>query len=170
MARYKTEAEAVRGWVAELNAIPQALIEKAYRGEERFEQVEFLAGGERVCEHCESSDLRPLTEAEKEEHGDDDEELWCSHCERTRPWRWQGSQDAWPAMWGTCWTFSDSSDERFARDNAGALAAIGFHVFETDELGVFIAIDGAGYDFYEAHWTPLYRLRGLHWHEESDAA
>lgn len=28
-----------------------------------------------------------------------------------------------------------------------------------------IGIDGAGYDFYEAHWIPLYEARGLHWHE-----
>lgn len=27
-------------------------------------------------------------------------------------------------------------------------------------------IDGAGYDFYEAHWEPLYKARGLHWHSE----
>lgn len=26
-------------------------------------------------------------------------------------------------------------------------------------------IDGAGYNFYEAHWLPLYNARGLQWHD-----
>jgi len=28
------------------------------------------------------------------------------------------------------------------------------------QTGVFLGINGAGYDFYEAHWVPLYRLFG----------
>ena len=30
-----------------------------------------------------------------------------------------------------------------------------------------LGIDGAGYDFYDAHWVPLYRLRGFTWHKET---
>lgn len=26
----------------------------------------------------------------------------------------------------------------------------------------------SGYDFYEAHWIPLYEARGLKWHKESE--
>ncbi len=28
------------------------------------------------------------------------------------------------------------------------------------QTGVFLGVNGAGYDFYEAHWVPLYRLFG----------
>ena len=39
-------------------------------------------------------------------------------------------------------------------------------MYKHEEFGYFFGIDGAGYDFYEAHWTPLYKARGLHWHDE----
>ena len=29
------------------------------------------------------------------------------------------------------------------------------------ETGVFLGINGAGYDFYEAHWIPLYKIFGV---------
>ena len=28
-------------------------------------------------------------------------------------------------------------------------------------------MDGCGYDFYLEHWVPLYKARGLKWHDES---
>lgn len=42
----------------------------------------------------------------------------------------------------------------------------GFIVYETNEIGLYLGIDGAGYDFYQFHWLPLYKLRGLKWHDE----
>lgn len=36
----------------------------------------------------------------------------------------------------------------------------------SEDYGYLIGIDGAGYDFYKAHWLPLYKARGLHWHKE----
>ncbi len=35
-------------------------------------------------------------------------------------------------------------------------------VYFEDEL--LLGIHGAGYDFYEAHWTPLYLALGYSWH------
>jgi hypothetical protein len=29
------------------------------------------------------------------------------------------------------------------------------------ETGVFLGVNGAGYDFYEAHWIPLYKIFGV---------
>ena len=34
--------------------------------------------------------------------------------------------------------------------------------------GYFFGIDGAGYSFYEEHWIPLYKARGLQWHKENE--
>ena len=39
-------------------------------------------------------------------------------------------------------------------------------MYESGEFGYFFGIDGAGYDFYECHWIPLYKARGLQWHDE----
>lgn len=62
--------------------------------------------------------------------------------------------------WG--WVFHPSwqCDEEWIRENAERIAKeCRVIIYETDEVGVFIGIDGAGYDFYESHWLPLYRLR-----------
>lgn len=37
------------------------------------------------------------------------------------------------------------------------MSQCGFRIFRSEEFGYFFGIDGAGYDFYEAHWIPLIR-------------
>lgn len=73
----------------------------------------------------------------------------------------------WP-MWGTMWQFHDSADRYWIEEGDGlqALADCGFTIWESDSFGYFFGIDGAGYNFYEEHWIPLYKARGLHWHKE----
>ena len=70
-------------------------------------------------------------------------------------------------IWGTMWQFSDWIDNKWleSRDGLQAMTDCGFRIYESDEFGYFFGIDGAGYDFYEEHWLPLYKARGLHWHE-----
>jgi len=68
-------------------------------------------------------------------------------------------------MWGTLFV-PGGWDQDWCRDNAEAVSRCGFIVYETDEIGVYLGINGAGYDFYEAHWMVLYDLRGLQWHDE----
>lgn len=82
--------------------------------------------------------------------------------------RYDAIYDGLP-MWGMMWAFSDPCDSDYwmERDGLKALSAAGFRVFYSDEFGYFFGIDGAGYDFYEAHWIPLYKARGLHWHDET---
>ena len=46
------------------------------------------------------------------------------------------------------------------------MSECGFRIYENDEIGYFFGIDKAGYDFYESHWVPLYKKRGLLWHDE----
>ena len=73
----------------------------------------------------------------------------------------------WLPMWGWLWQFDDICDSEWAESEAGlqALADCGFRVYKSDEFGIFFGIDGAGYDFYERHWIPLYKARGLRWHD-----
>lgn len=73
--------------------------------------------------------------------------------------------DGWLPMWSTLWSFNDSADLYWAKENPEVLAECGFRIFEDQEEGeIYIGIDGAGYNFIDAHWIPLYKRRGLNWH------
>lgn len=71
-------------------------------------------------------------------------------------------------MWGTMWEFKSICDEKWLENNLQAVADCGFRIYESEDYGYLIGIDGAGYDFYEAHFCPLYKARGLHWHKENE--
>ena len=74
-------------------------------------------------------------------------------------------------IWGTMWAFNDSSDIAWLETDKGltAMSECGFRVFQNDDFGYFFGIDGAGYDFYQEHWIPLYLTRGLHWHSDNSS-
>ncbi len=74
--------------------------------------------------------------------------------------------DDWLPMWGTLWSFDNSLDRVWLEDpdNLQKMANCGFRIYESEDYGYLFGIDGAGYDFYEAHWIPLYKARGLKWH------
>ena len=72
-------------------------------------------------------------------------------------------------MWGTMWSFGDSIDDWWLEKNLDEMSQCGFRIFQSDTYGYFFGIDGAGYNFYEAHWIPLYKARGMQWHETEDA-
>jgi len=69
-------------------------------------------------------------------------------------------------MWEYMWTFSSIHDQRWL-ENGGLEKMIncGLCVFEQEDFGYIFGIDGCGYDFYEDHWIPLYKERGLSWHQ-----
>ena len=71
-------------------------------------------------------------------------------------------------IWNTWFIPKETLDVDWIDDNQEEIAKLGFTIirisherFEEIALG----IDGVGYDFYEAHWIPLYKLRGFTWHE-----
>jgi len=69
-------------------------------------------------------------------------------------------------MWGTMFSFSDPLDNEWLSEpgNLQAMIDCGFRVYQQEDYDYIFGIDGAGYDFYEAHWIPLYKARGLQWH------
>ena len=72
-------------------------------------------------------------------------------------------------MWNTLWTFGDSSDEWLTFDDGiRKMSECGFRIYESDDFGYFFGIDGTGYSFYEKHWIPLYKARGLQWHDTDE--
>jgi len=154
--------DACKRWInRDFNAIPGSLIEKAYPVEtlNDGEGLELLAGGRYECPDC----------------GIDSDEIFDEPTNRYRcECGWEGTFEelnhvgaeyAYPAGWGTLFNPSNSSDDDWLRDNAQEVAKVGFLVYDCDETGILLGIDGGGYDFYEAHWTPLYKLRGLRWHD-----
>ena len=71
-------------------------------------------------------------------------------------------------MWGCLWAFNDMCDKEWIEkyENQIKMAELGFKLYDSEDYGIAFGIDGCGYDFYEAHWIPLYKARGLHWHDE----
>lgn len=70
-------------------------------------------------------------------------------------------------MWGAMWQFWDSVDDYWLEELDGIriMSDCGFRIYKSDEWGYFFGIDGGGHDFYEAYWVPLYKARGLQWHD-----
>jgi hypothetical protein len=60
-----------------------------------------------------------------------------------------------------------SLDEEWIRNNLEVVEACGFLIYDSDETGILLGVDGAGYSFYDAHWIPLYNARGLMWHTKA---
>jgi hypothetical protein len=56
---------------------------------------------------------------------------------------------------------TDEEDELYGCQEVGQT---GIYAFDVDGHLV-LGINGAGYDFYEHHWMPLYEALGYGWHE-----
>ena len=72
--------------------------------------------------------------------------------------------------WGTMWSFGDSADDYWLEEEDGLelMAECGFRIYEQEDFGYLFGIDGAGYSFMDEHWIPLYKARGLRWHEKEE--
>ena len=72
-------------------------------------------------------------------------------------------------MWGTMWSFESIDNYWLDKaDGIKKMSRCGFRIYYHEEWGYFFGIDGGGYNFYEAHWLPLYEARGLQWHEDGE--
>lgn len=155
--------DAVHRWVEGWNAIPLALIEKAYRDYD--EMPDQLTGLQWTCDNCgwDYEDAHERAELER----DDDNELLCAHCKGSSRYVREHAGNtyggAWPA-WGTMFTFENSLDEDWARHNLEIMDQCGLVVYESEELGLFFGVDGGGFSFVDEIFTPLYKARGLQWH------
>ena len=69
--------------------------------------------------------------------------------------------------WGALWNFKSIFDIEWIekKENQELMSQCGFRILRHEEWGYFFGIDGGGYDFYEGHWIPLYKKRGLQWHK-----
>ncbi|MEO1530484.1 MAG: hypothetical protein AAFX06_34275 [Planctomycetota bacterium] len=99
------------------------------------------------------------------------------------PTRWLLHEIQSLPNWGTLFRVTDPGDRRRIRNLARpiqphesdrlALSKSGWQ--EIEDTGILVidfdnemllGIHGAGYDFWEAHWIPLYDALGYRWHDQ----
>jgi len=72
-------------------------------------------------------------------------------------------------MWSTLFEAKDNTiKDRILENYEKIISEAGFTIIDLSrenegeyETGVFLGVNGAGYDFYEAHWIPLYKIFGV---------
>ena len=169
---YKTLTEACHAWVNEFNAVPVSVLNKLY-GYNPFDFTEITPPvvGDRVYVD-KKSEYGEIIKANPSK-GDYFVELdngKKTHCSKDDIYVIY--DDTFP-MWGTLWQFNDSCDDEWANGkylgpHLQEMADCGFRIYENEDYGLLFGIDGAGYDFFESHWIPLYKARGLQWHKKDD--
>ena len=166
-----TISDAAHEWVREMNAYPQEMIETLMQAKPddwhevtkpcRRDKVRIFNmpnTGEKYDEYGKIEDIVgdiyivKLDDGETVELKEDDFEV---------------ERNSVLPMWGWLWSFSDSADDYFMEELDGIkqMSECGFRIYEHDEWGYFFGIDGCGYSFYDEHWIPLYKKRGLQWHD-----
>ena len=169
----KTVRDAAQEWVREMNAYPYDMIAKLMANEpDDWHEVTAPCVGDRVYTFGNGEGV--ITDI-REEDGEElfTIELDSSGMEIEVPdGEFEVQYDDILPMWGTLWSFGDSCDDWWLENENGIeiMSRCGFRIYESDDFGYFFGIDGAGYDFYEAHWCPLYKARGLHWHDTEETA
>ena len=143
-----TIREACELWVSrDMNAIPQSVLVKLQQLDpDDLAELTPILKGDRVYSYTfdESGEVADL---------DSDEETATVELDN-----------------GTVATCDLDQLERqdYARFHLEEMAACGFRLYESEDYGLIFGIDAAGFDFYEAFWIPLYKARGLRWHDEAE--
>ncbi len=163
-----TIKEATMKWVNEFNAIPMGVVNKLMKADydEIIEVTPPVIG-----------DLVTLYETGEQGVIDDyDGSVYVIGLEdgstvKAGQEDFEVSRDDYLPMWGTMWSFGDSIDEEwldgeYLGNHIREMAECGFRIYEQEDWGHIFGIDGAGYDFYDSHWIPLYKARGIKWHSE----
>ena len=171
--KYNTIREASEAWVNSFNAYPLGMIEKCFNADiDDWHELTPISEGCTVWsnEYQDGAEVIEITENEDGEKvvkiclHDNGEEVETDIDDLSR------EDDTYFPMCGTMWSFGDSADNYWLEELGGLeiMADCGFRIYESEEFGYFFGIDGAGYSFYEEHWIPLYKQRGLQWHETDE--
>lgn len=170
----KTIKDAAQEWVREMNAIPYSLCEKLLQIDyDELWEITPPSVGDRVIlrDDDHSGEYGEILKSKYD--GEDD--LYLVSIVGTdddvvlMPDEFEACRDTYLPMWGTLWSFGDTCDDYWLEHGGLQLMAdCGFRIYEQEDLGYIFGIDGAGYDFYEAHWIPLYKARGLRWHDSEN--
>lgn len=165
-----TVRKATESWVGQFNHVPGSVIEKLGEIDDSVilsnsDLFRLIASPTVDCLGCGLRYEGDLSLEELEQAHADGRGVACGHCSDNDGSCWTlGLPDTFPCGWSTLFAPKDSSDIDWLRDHAEEVAKLGFYVFDSEDFGVLLGIDAGGFDFYDAYWMPLYRLRGLRWH------
>lgn len=163
----KTVRDAAQEWVREMNAYPYDMIAKLMANDPdewhevtkptRCDRVYAFGIGEGEITGVDKMDDKTVYTIE----------LDSGDLVALEDFEFEVEYDDILPMWGTLWSFGDSCDDWWLEEDNGIelMSRCGFRIYQSDDFGYFFGIDGAGYDFYESHWIPLYKARGLKWHD-----
>ena len=171
--KFKTIKEAAQEWVTEFNAIPQEVMNKLLKASNYCDCCEITPPA--ICNTVyvfDSGEYGEIIKTKENENGDilyvieqyDKKQIELESDD------FEIQRDEYFPMWGTMWAFADNCDDYWITEMGGLqiMADCGFRIYEQEDYGYVFGIDGCGYDFYEAHWIPLYKARGLQWHNTEE--
>lgn len=164
-----TKLDATHKWVREFNAFPYGMIEKLMTNDpDEWTEITKPSCGYRVYVYDVPDGYSNYGSIYDYNAGNNEYliEPDIGEMLSVEPGDFEVDRDSILPMWGTLWQFGDSADDYWLEEGGlQAMSDCGFRIYEHEEFGYFFGIDGAGYDFYEAHWLPLYNKRGLQWHD-----
>lgn len=171
--KYRTVRDATEAWVHEMNAVPQGMIlELMSLHPDDWTEVTKPRTGNRAYVYEIPDEVDSTTHEGEVKSYNDESELYCIELDdgklvSAEADDFEVEYDGVLPMWGTMWSFGDSADDWWLEEDDGirVMSDCGFRIYESEEFGYFFGIDGAGYSFYEEHWKPLYKARGLQWHD-----
>lgn len=165
--KWMTRLDAAHEWVREFNAIRDDML-LPFLNDGTLSEVTVPVVGNRVYAYHEPVEEPYGTITEYDEERD----LYTIEFDNGKeakldPEDFEVERDDSFPMWSTMWSFGDSCDDWWLEEGDGIriMSECGFRIYSHEEIGYFFGIDGCGYDFYEAHWLPLYNKRGLQWHD-----
>lgn len=163
--------EAAETWVSTFSHIPGTLIEKLGAHDEAVlyydsDDFRLIASPLIECCVCGAAYEGDKTLVELARLRIFGQGVTCTGCPQNEgdAWGIGHPANAFPCAWGTLFSPKDELDQLWLHNHYDEVASLGLFVFESEELGYLLGIDGAGLDFYEAYWIPLYKQRGLQWH------
>jgi hypothetical protein len=158
---------ATNEWVKEFNFIPGELFNILIKADESvgyYDSPYFrLVASPRIeCSQCSANyeGNKLLTQLQNSKR-----KTKCTNC-GCNDWIMSYPEYGFPCGWGTLFNPKESLDQDWIGENLDEITKIGFFIFESDIFGYLLGIDAGGFDFYEAYWIPLYKLRGLQWHDK----
>lgn len=151
------KTEAVKKMVGGFHFIPGSLFERLskFKTDTDYfydsEILELIASPSKVCPYCNS----------------DYEEEGAPCCNDFTDGEYcENHPDHYPCTFGWLIDPCDRFDHEWIKENADKIAKeCDLYIFTSADFDILFGIDGVGYDFMEAHWSKLYDMRGLKWHE-----
>ena len=165
----KTLRKATEEWVAQFSHVPGSVIQKlAEAGGSIYsfnsDSLRLIASPHIICAYCLATYDGDLSVADLTAAFDRGKGVPCKDC-GWDGWYLEEPQFGFPFESGICFVAVAPCDLQWFDANKDEVAKLGIFVFESDQYGILLRLDKGAIDFYDAYWIPLYRLRGLRWHE-----